>query len=58
MSLTLFEVLQNAEHNLKGGFDFQIQTARSQLSNVIKQVEKTDNYDLLQRFDENIEEQP
>ncbi len=52
MSLTLFEVLQNAEHNLKQKNAFHYSVAQEQLSNVIKQIEETDNFELMQDFKE------
>ena len=40
MSLSLLEVLQNAEYNLKGTMEFQKKIGISQLSNALRQLEE------------------
>ena len=61
MSLTLFEVLKNAEINLSSIYEMpdsiltvQLKIGKSQLSNAIAQIERTEIYDVSVPFDESI----
>ena len=50
--MTLYKVLLNAEHNLQSSFLNIQKIGLNQLQNIVEQIDRTNNYDLMQELTE------